>query len=453
LREGEAMSFSLPCPEQYVFITPVWGEKYVERYVKVSLRTQLSEGNLGGVPPGKGLYLIYTFRENVRAIVRSAAYRQLKSMMPVSIRSLDDLPRFGEDYPHDLQTAAYIRGIKAAAGREAAFIFLTPDILLGDGAVRTLIRRTESGSRVVLAAGVRMTSEGAIECVSAHRTPGRADAPVPPRALVRGLLDNLHPISRGHLVEPNGTVHIAQHLYWSVGDHGLLARGFHIHPLLVWPRNPDAGIYKSLDEEYVERACPDPADWHTVTDSDELCILEFSERRHKLEMLAGPPIQSEEKIIAFMEGSTNATHRRHVLHHLRFHTRGTDSAEWADLGEQSDRLVNRFLKLFAAGPSLARVEVVDSVPAPPAPSPWKLVVRALVRRLYFLLNYPLYQYVGRLNAEIVHLRKVGDQNAKQLDNVSRILNGKIKTGTKAPVRQVEAISRAQRHRPVEAAKR
>jgi hypothetical protein len=61
--------------------------------------------------------------------------------------------------------------------------------------------------------------------------------------------------------------------------------------------------------------------------------------------------------------------------------------------------------------------------------------------------------VGRLNAEIVHLRKVVDQNAKQLDNVSRILNGKIKTGTKAPVRQVEAISRAQRHRPVEAAKR
>jgi len=447
------MSISRQVPEQYVFITPVWGEQYVERYVKVSLRTQLSEGNLGAVPPGKGLYLIYTFRENVRAIVRSAAYRQLKSMMPVSIRSLDDLPRFGEDYPHDLQTAAYIRGIKAGAGRETAFVFLTPDILLGDGAVQTLIQRTESGSRVVLAAGVRMTADGAVECVSGHRSPGRADAPVPPRALVRGLLDHLHPISHGHIVQPDGTVHIAQHLYWPVGDQGLLARGFHIHPLLVWPRNPDAGIYKSLDEEYVERACPDPADWYTVTDSDELCILEFSERRHKLEMLAGPPIQSEEAIIAFMEGSTNATHRQHVLHHLRFHVRGIDSAEWSEIGEQSDRLVNRFLAVFESGPSLARVEVVESVPAPPAPSPVKLVVRALVRKLYFVLNYPLYQYVGRLNAELVHLRKVVDQNAKQLDNVSRILNGKIKTGAKLPGRQVKAARNAHRLRPPEAAKR
>ncbi|MDB5311775.1 MAG: hypothetical protein JWO38_5977, partial [Gemmataceae bacterium] len=34
-----------PVPDQYLFITPVWGDRYVERFVKVSLRTQLSAGN------------------------------------------------------------------------------------------------------------------------------------------------------------------------------------------------------------------------------------------------------------------------------------------------------------------------------------------------------------------------------------------------------------------------
>jgi hypothetical protein len=429
---------SAAIPEQYVFITPVWGEQYVERFVKVSLRTQLSEGNLGAVPSGKGLYLIYTFRENVRAIKRSAAFRHLKSLMPVSIRFLDDLPRFGEDYPHDLQTAAYVRGIKSAAGRDAAFVFLTPDILLNDGAVRTLIRRTESGSRVVLAAGVRMTTEGAVDCVTAHRMPGRADAPVPSRQLVRTLLNHLHPISCAHLVQPDGTVQTAEHLYWRVGEHGLLARGFHIHPLLVWPRNANARMHKSLDDEYVEWACPDPAEWYTVTDSDELCILEFSDRRHKLEMIAGEPLTTNAEIEHFLAMRTNATHRHHIQHRLRFHAEGVDPSLWAETDEQSDRMVERYLRIHAEGETLARAAVFEAPPHQSRPNILKQLARSVFRRAYYYLNYPLYQYLGRMNAEIVHLRKVLDQTTKQLDNVSRIVDRQVRERAKVPPKYTQS---------------
>src|SRR5262249_26034779 len=150
----------------------------------------------------------------------------------------------------------------------------------------------------------------------------------PSRALVRALLDNMHPISRGHFVGPDETVQIAQHLYRPVGDHGLHVRGFHVHPLMVWPRDPDAAIRNTIDDEYVERACPDRSDWYTVTDSDEFCVLEFSDRTHKKGMLDHAPVQSDQDVIAFMTRQTTAAHRLHVLHHVRYHTRDINPDEW-----------------------------------------------------------------------------------------------------------------------------
>src|SRR5207249_744644 len=102
--------------------------------------------------------------------------------------------------PHHLQTAAYSRGIRSADGARSAFVFLTPDILVGDGGFAHMVGLAESGRRVVFVAGLRMTTDGAVSCVARHRGPGRADAPIPSRDVVRACLDYLHPISAGHVV-------------------------------------------------------------------------------------------------------------------------------------------------------------------------------------------------------------------------------------------------------------
>src|SRR5205814_806955 len=123
------------------------------------------------------------------------------------------------------------------------------------------------------------------------------EAPIPPRALVRSCMDSPHPITSGHIVTRDKVL-AAQHFYWRVGDHGLLVRGFHIHPILVWPREADAAIRNTLDDEYVSRACPNRMDWHTVTDSDEMCVIEFSDRNHKLGMLK-PQAMTDREIVKF----------------------------------------------------------------------------------------------------------------------------------------------------------
>jgi hypothetical protein len=443
-------------PDQYLFITPVWGDLYVERFVKVSLPSQLSAGNLSAIPPGKGLYLIYTRRENAKAIVRSPAYRRLKTMMPVSVRSLDDLPDPKVyQHPHEIQTAAYTRGIKAGEGKQTAYVFLTPDILLGDGSLASMVRLTEQGNRVLLVAGIRMSSEGAVACVAKHRTEGQANAPIPPRALVRFCLDNLHPISVGHVVV-NERVHGAQHLYWKVADHGLLVRGFHLHPLVVWPRDPEAGIRNTLDDEYVSRACPDRADWHTVTDSDEICVVEFSDRAHKRQMV-GPRTLADSDILKFMAANTTPDHREHVLHRIRFHTRGVRQAEWGPVGELSDRFVRKYLDLFAQGhvpgsPNLSPLgnalhERLESMFGQARATSGEVTIPRLLLLgvtaplwvLYRILHYKIYRYLDRLYAETLDTREHLATALHQIEVVSARVE-QLEQANQHPRRKVRKVS-------------
>jgi hypothetical protein len=407
-------------PDQYLFITPVWGEAYVERFVKLCLPAQLSAGNLGSVPKDRGLFLIYTRGEFARTITRSPAYRKLKSMMPTAVKSLDDLPdpRFNKN-PHELQTAAYLRGLRAGAGKETAFVFLTPDILVGDGTYRNMVRLAEAGQRVHLLAGIRMLSEGAVACVTQHRGTGPADVAIPCRSLVRFCLDNPHPLARGHMVN-DGKVLAAEHLYWKVGDHGLLARGFHLHPLLVWPRDPNAVIRNTLDDEYVSRACPDRADWHAVVDSDEMCVVEFSDRGHKTNMLAPEPM-SDRALAKFLHDHTSPDHREHVLNRLFFHTQGVVPQDWTAAEAESDAMVDRCLKLFDTNID----EVPDAAPVAPPPPSWKKRTARLLslpwRAAYRLLNRRLYNYADRLNAMVQSQQFQIEQQGRQVANLSQLV--------------------------------
>src|SRR6266540_4781301 len=132
-KSGDRLMTSVP--EAYLIVNPVWGEAYVERFLKLSLPAQLSAKNIQAMPVDRTRYLIYTIDRHMQAIRQSEAFRRLEELIPVSLLSLDDLPdpRTNPN-PHELQTAAFNRGLRFGRGQNAAFIFLTPDVLLADGA-------------------------------------------------------------------------------------------------------------------------------------------------------------------------------------------------------------------------------------------------------------------------------------------------------------------------------
>lgn len=429
-------------PDEYLFVTPVWGEVYVERYVKVCLPAQLSAGNLGAMPADRTRYVIYTLREHADTIRRSPAYRRLKKLVPTSLLSLDDLPHPSSNpNPHELQTAAYSRGIRAGHGRDTAYVFLTPDLLLSDGSCRNLLRMCEAdGRRVAMVASIRMCVDGAIACVDRHRTGTPGEVCIPPRELVRDCLHDIHPISAAHVMTDRG-VKAAQHLYWAVGERGMLVHGFHLFPLLVWPSVPNVHVKNTLDDDYVARACPDRAGWHTVTDTDEVCVVEFSERNHKPGMVA-PHFFTDEDLTRFVVTGTLPEHREMVTAPIHFHADPIDPIQWAPVKAEAAKFVEYLLRLYKDAttpkpkqilppqssprlpplvvPAAATAPAVTQVPtAPVKPFMGRFqdaladairrvpVIRSVlfpVRLAYRVAALPLYLLLDRQNAELIDLR-------------------------------------------------
>jgi len=390
-------------PSQYLFVNPVWGEAYVERFLKLSLPAQLSAGNMQAMPRDRSHYLICTRERHFAAIRESAAFRRLEQLVPASLLSLDDLPDPGSNpNPHELQTAAFNRGLRFGRGRNAAFIFLTPDVLLADGAFSRLVALCEErGKRVVTIASIRMCVDGASECLDDHRTGTPGEIAIPARDLVRHCLGDIHPISAAHIVTEHG-VKAAQHHYWPAGTDGFLIHAFHLSPILVWPEVNGVSIRSTLDDDYVGRACPTRAGWYTSTDSDEICQVEFSARNHKSHIVS-PFYLTEAHLRHFMAASTNETHRELFRTAFRFHASPVDPTVWAPVEAEAAAYVTGLLDRFerdhvqplravaAARPASARRRLLSRVFAP-------------AKAGYRLLALPLYRYLDRMNSRMIELK-------------------------------------------------
>ena len=398
-------------PDRYLFIAPVLDERSVERFVKVTLPAQLSEGNLGAVPAGRGEYLVCTRRSQVDVIRASASWKRLRKMMPAKLRVMGDLPDARAfETPDELLAASYSRVIRGETDPGTAFVFLSPERLFSDGSFRSLVRRFESGTRAIAVGSVRMTADGAVTCVAVHRERKRVECAVPARSLVRHLLDNLHPKAHAHCVV-NGRVFAAEHLYWRVGEHGLLARMFKIHPLALWPRDPGT----AAEAGFASRACPDPADWHVVTDSDEICAADFSTVPKGT--LNAPPM-SDNDFVQFLSRHAGPEFNRYVACSLRFHTADASGAEWAGVEAQADGFVNRLQAMFGSSRNLGANPAAASLDRNEA-SVGRLIRSGLAAPFWFLnrlLNYRLYHNLDRMNAEIIQMRARLHDTRSQLAN-------------------------------------
>ncbi len=132
------------------------------------------------------------------------------------------------------------------------------------------------------------------------------------------------------------------HLYWPVGSEGLLARCFHLHPLLI---RPVRDVYPSgtIDGDYLSHAFSDPAGGLVLTDSEELCCIEVSASSHR----AGesrPGRGGPAAVAAWARDYTRPLHWSFLDHRIRF--RATeDRGNWDEVERESDRAVEtiRFL--------------------------------------------------------------------------------------------------------------
>jgi hypothetical protein len=318
---------------RFDIITVVWGEAFVDIFLRLAVPNQLTAGNLlfFGDKPDSVIYKVLTTTRDAATLRASPTFAKVAAAVPVEIVLVDAVNR---EERYAALSECHRRAIAAADARDAALIFLSPDSLWADGTFRRLWDLAESGRRAVLVAGIRVMKETFVPAYLEEVD--RVGVALGPRELLRLALAHLHPVTRALFWDAPTFFYFPSNLYWRVADEGFLARCYHLHPLLVNPRRRGLLPASTIDADYLMLACPDPEDLHVVTDSDELLGIEISPADHFGAMPQRPARVAD--VALWTRYYASPHHLGFARHKLRFHQQDCTKA-WEPVEDASERVL------------------------------------------------------------------------------------------------------------------
>jgi hypothetical protein len=359
------------------FITVVWGRRYTQSLLEVVLPSQLSPGNLPGLRErgANATYKLYTTSADADVIRKSPIFGRLSGILPVEFVLIDDVLL---DRKYEAMTESHRRAIRSANAADAALVFLAPDLIFPDGTFDRVRQIRESGKRVILHAGLRVVKETFVPWYLSKLDPqDPLCLALSSRDLVRAAMNHLHPFARSLYWGSESFNRWPANIYWPVGDEGLAARGFHLHPLMIHPTRKDVEPLSTIDDEFLPLACPDREGWHVVRDSDEITVVDITDLS---EFSVIPSAKASEFGVAFwMHYYAKPHHRWLATHPIRIHS-GGPSAEWGEVEKGAAR-------------TMASIE--GYLRHPYLLMGWKMVLRALT----FPLRKPLKMLLGQNRIE------------------------------------------------------
>lgn len=233
---------------RWVVSVPVWGHFHTRTFIDGSLPCQLAEGNLEALAPDGIDYIIHTINpfwgDNLG---------QLAQLANIDFRPVHHHPSQWESL-----NRCHAEAIRIANGRPV--IFIPPDCFISANALKAVKARYDEGKKAISTVCLRLDPDAGLP------------APMPPRQLIQWAIDFPHKISTLCLWGW-GTRTSVPSINLFPAPCGLVARAYHLHPLML---SIPAGTHfiGTIDDDLVANIHPD--DMHVVTDTDELAMMEVS---------------------------------------------------------------------------------------------------------------------------------------------------------------------------------
>ena len=260
---------------------PVWGAEYVRTFLTYSLPTQLSPRNIPGLAPGRHTYTLFTTREDFQRIEQDPLFRRLGDTVSVDVIYIDedlkqDSPRDG-GHKYEVKSNCYRRAFAKAADTGAAVVPSNADIAFADGFFHTLETLVAEGKRAVQIPGPRGLREPIGQTLIANHRASTGEVVIGPVELAALWLKHIHPLLDMHFVEgPEGGKFNPSHLYWRVGDEGIIARCFNLHPYIVHPRSATTQFTTTVDDDLIEKMALRKGERFIARDSRQIFCCELS---------------------------------------------------------------------------------------------------------------------------------------------------------------------------------
>lgn len=325
-------------PAGATLVLPVWGQSYVQDFLRYSLPTLLAPGNLASVAealPSK--VVILTSADDTFAFEENKLFGTLIATCDTEIRPIDHLITDGN---HSTTiTLAMTEAVLATGPRmlDTCFFFLVSDYILADGSLRNALRRIEEGASGVLVGNFQVTRESALPWLRRKLGSASGVLRLEPRETVRWALQHLHPATIANIMNVglNHNSH-TNRLFWRVNAGTLLGRFYLRHPLCIRPETTEFKVGSSADYSFVPEMCPS-GNVVAITDSDEYLAVEMQPEHHEGQMLRLGPL-TPKRLASSLSEWTTKEHRSNVRDSHLFHG-GDLPAQLGEVVREADAFI------------------------------------------------------------------------------------------------------------------
>ncbi len=355
---------------KFHFLLPVWGELYVDRYLRVGLPCQLSEGNLGFLQKEFGLhkYKIYTTAKDATTIENSSAYTALNRVIKTEIHLIDDIVecyRAGKIHGHGAMTLCHGRGVMDANEEDAAIVFLVADAIIGESSFKNIYDLAYRGKRAIIVGSYSIPANRVIpDLLERYYSPEDLSISVPHRDLVKLSLEYLKAPRKDIDSSERKTFSQEWPLgrSWGVGDEGMIHIAGPHYPIMVYPLQkalltpPEAALELDFSRweghpvdsaDYVRQAVPDYNDVYVVEDSDEVISLGLdtkvtipsNENKDETFQIKCSDALLPLRMAFRMKMYCYPYHFKYLKKKIRFHWRDF-SPLWEEVEKEVDRFIN-----------------------------------------------------------------------------------------------------------------
>ena len=345
-------------PSLFHLVLLVWGEQYTKLFTDIGLPALLAEGNIPALARSfPTVFKIYTRPVDVPSITASPAFQRVAPL--VETRFLEFDPTVSDD-KYAAMTACHRIALREAAESDAAVVFLAPDTIWADGSLATVARAALAGKRAVMQGGLRVMRESALPALSRfYANAADGVAAVPPRALVRVALDHMSADFAAWFWDSPDFSRNPANVYWRVGSEGVVARCFHLHPLMLFPERTVTDFVSTLDDDLPLLAIPRFESIHVVDDSDDAFHVDLFDGDARAGLHVLPQRPQPAYLAEWALHCANLHHRRFARRTLRWHAgpvtdewEGVEAAADAVMADAMRRLRLRELAVRAGGATL-----------------------------------------------------------------------------------------------------
>jgi hypothetical protein len=259
---------------KFQLVTAVWGEWYVDVFLKFNIPSLLAPGNIPKLCAlQQGRYVILTRQSDAKRIATSDAFARLSRHLPVEIEALPDRVFAGN--PHVIHVELWGRAAKAAVERGEWIALIAADTITADDALIHLADQFVAGKSVVYGLPLRVTEHTFMADIDRFGDHSDGAWVISPRALMRRAFENLSPLYACYLRDGRRFGDHPELILYPVPGEGLVLRIFVHHGFALDPARLE------LTDMLAPRGTLSAAQVGFLTDSDRFASVSLTPISHQ----------------------------------------------------------------------------------------------------------------------------------------------------------------------------